>query len=286
MATKAELMSALSGVWMIEETHWQRLCAMAAEGVTPKAASPSRTRAPRNVAVMRVSGVIEPKASWSMFGFATALDSFTAELEEHVRDSRIDAIVLDVDSPGGYHTGTPEAAEAVYQARGRKHIVAVANPMAASAAYWIASAADELIVTPSGEVGSIGVRASHVDASGFYDQMGVHVETLVYKHSPHKAEMDDTGPMSDEARDELQRVVDMAGDEFIGAVAKHRGMSRDDVVSNFGGGRMRMAKEAVKAGMADRTGSLNEVVAKLADGKMRRKRKAMASARRRRLQAM
>jgi ClpP class serine protease len=83
-------------------------------------------------------------------------------------DESIGAIVIQIDSPGGNVAGTPEVARKIYEARGKgKAIIAQADSLMASAAYYIGAAADEIVATPSSEVGSIGVYAVHEDASGY-----------------------------------------------------------------------------------------------------------------------
>src|SRR5690606_12609791 len=111
----------------------------------------------------------------------------------------VGTIVLDVDSPGGGVYGVAEFAEEIYKARGQKRIVAVANSMAASAAYWIATAADELVVTPGGEVGSIGVYMLHEDWSGAYEKAGI--KPTVIKFGENKAEGIDVEPLSESAQE-------------------------------------------------------------------------------------
>ena len=90
-----------------------------------------------------------------------------------MREPSISAIVLDVDSPGGSVFGVEELATEIRAARGTKPVVAVANSMAASAAYWIASQADELVITPGGMVGSIGVLTAHEDISKAQEMAGI-----------------------------------------------------------------------------------------------------------------
>ena len=87
-------------------------------------------------------------------------EAFGAAFDRAAADSSIGAIVLNIDSPGGSVYGVEELADKIYKARGTKPVYAVANSLAASAAYWIGSAASQLYVTPSGEVGSIGVLAA------------------------------------------------------------------------------------------------------------------------------
>lgn len=306
MATRAELMSALSGVWMIEETAWQRLCAMAAEGVAPKAASRSSYRSPRSVAVIPVHGVIEPKMSlMSLLFGGTGLDAFSAEFRAAVEDKSVKGIVLDIDSPGGSVTGTPEAADMIYQARGSKPIVSVVNPMCCSGAYYLAASTDRIVGPESGRYGSVGVRYTHYDVSEMMAQMGVKETTIIAKDSPHKNELDPSQPLQDSDREEIQNLVDDAMSDFVASVSRGRGVSREEVVERFGQGRVVTGRQAKRAGMIDRFASLDETVSLMAAGRIRprhgsessaewwgvrpavdERRKALAEARRRRLAAM
>jgi ClpP class serine protease len=88
------------------------------------------------------------------------MDAFRASLAQAAANPDVAAIVLDVNSPGGTYAGTPETANAV-RAAAAKPVIAVVDTLCASAAYFIASQAGEVVVTPSGEVGSIGVLAVH-----------------------------------------------------------------------------------------------------------------------------
>ena len=85
----------------------------------------------------------------------TSAEKVGRQLAELLDDPAVGSIVLDIDSPGGTIAGVPELADQIFAARGQKKIVAVANSLAASAAYWIGSAAEDFVVTPSGGAGSI-----------------------------------------------------------------------------------------------------------------------------------
>src|SRR5690606_4285100 len=128
----------------------------------------------------------------------TSTEQFGSWFDAALRDPAVSAIVIDVDSPGGTVTGVAELAEQIFEARGKKPIYAIANALAASAAYWIASAAEELWVTPSGDVGSIGVYAMHEDISEMEAEMGLKV-TLI-SAGEYKTEGNPHEPLGDEAR--------------------------------------------------------------------------------------
>ncbi len=247
-----------------------------AEKLTAANRSRQSAQVQRNIAVLPVVGVLSQRMGlMSAMSGGTSTERLGREFDALVADSSVDAIVLNVDSPGGNYYGTPELASKILAARGSKPIVAVANSQAASAAYWIASAADEIVVTPSGDVGSIGILAVHQDMSAANEKIGIKPTYVTYGR--HKAEMNPDGPPSTEALDELQRQVDDAGRTFEKAVAAQRGTSAKIVHDTFGQGRMFAAKEAVAKGMADRIGTLEAEVDRLATAqRLRRGRRATA----------
>jgi len=143
------------------------------------------------------------------------------------------------------------------------------GPEAASAAYWIGSQATKFYVTPSGEVGSIGVWSMHVDYSRANEQDGIAV-TFV-SAGEHKVEGNPHEPLSDEARAEMQRSVDETYREFVAAVARGRNVTPAKVLADFGNGRMLTARAAVQAGMADAVKPFEAVLTEVAASKPRKR---------------
>lgn len=188
----------------------------------------------------------------------TSLDHFIGQFRSALADPAVDAIVIDVDSPGGSVDGVEEVATEIRAARGQKPIVAVANTVAASAAYWVAAQADELVVTPSGSVGSVGILAVHHDYSAQNEQLGVK-QTYITA-GKYKAEANQDQPLSDEAAAAQQAQVDEFYGMFLRAVAKGRGVPIDDVRAGFGQGRMVLATAAVEQRMADRVDTLENTI--------------------------
>lgn len=212
-----------------------------------------------NVAILPLRGVIANRMS--MFGDisgGTSSEGFGRNFQSAVRDDGVKAIILDVDSPGGVVSGTPELSSMIYQARGTKPIIAHVNANAASAAYWIASAADEIVVTPSGAVGSIGVVGVHDDLSAALEKAGV--KKTIIKAGEFKTEGNPFEPLSDDARARKQAKVDASYDQFVRAVARNRNVSLAAVREGFGRGDMVDAEPAVAEGMADRIGTLEETL--------------------------
>lgn len=214
------------------------------------------------IAVIPIHGVISHRANmFSDVSGMASIERFRARLRESLADSSIGSIVLDVDSPGGAVDGVPEMAEELRDFRGQKPIVAVANTQAASAAYWLASQADELVVSPSAEVGSIGVFAAHEDWSAALEDVGV--KTTLISAGKHKVEGNPFEPLGEEARAAIQARVDDYYSMFLSAVAKGRGVKVSAVRGGFGEGRMVGAEEAVRVGMADRIATLDQTLTRL-----------------------
>lgn len=182
-------------------------------------------------------------------------------IDAAIQNPDVGAIVLDIDSPGGAVAGTQELADKLYEARQSKPIVAVANAMSASAAYWIGSAATEFVVTPSGMVGSVGVLAVHEDRSAGLAAEGRKFTFIAA--GKYKVEGNSAEPLTDEARGTIQAMVDQAYGVFVRAVARNRGVSADTVRSDYGEGRMLSAQDALARGMVDRIATLDETIARL-----------------------
>ncbi len=250
----------------------ERLFALDASRLGAGAGKTERTGGPSSIAILPLFGSIRPRGASGMEGFRARIAS--------ARDNPdVGAIVLDVDSPGGTVAGTSEAGQAVADAAAVKPVIAYVDTLAASAAYWIASQASQIWMTPSGEVGSIGVRAMHLDISKMMGDAGVAVTEITSTESPYKAEGSPFAPLSQDANDHIQALADREHGNFINAVARGRKVSADTVRSDFGKGRTIAADRAVQLGMADKIGSMSDLLGSLRtkSGTVRR-RTAMAFA--------
>ena len=231
--------------------------------VTPVDAKvPTTYRNVGKVALLPLYGVISQKMNMmTNISGGTSTDEFGAMFDRAVGDPSIGAVVIDVDSPGGSVYGIHELASKIFNARGTKPIIAVANSLSASAAYWLASAADEVVVTHGGEVGSVGVIAAHTDYSEAEAKAGF--KTTYVTAGKYKAEGNPHEPLADEARAAIQSRVDEYYDMMTADIARNRGVSVLKVKSGFGEGRVVGAKESVERNMADRIGTLENVLARL-----------------------
>jgi signal peptide peptidase SppA len=219
-------------------------------------------RAPGDIAVLPICGVISQRVGMMQdISGGCSTDDMGAQFSTALADDSIKAIVLEVDSPGGGTYGVRELAAQIFAARGVKPVIAQVNSVAASAAYWLATQADEMVVTPGGEVGSVGVYAVHEDMSKALEMEGI-TPTLI-KAGDNKAELTDLFPLSDSARAALQARVDQTYHDFVIDVARGRGTTASMVTDRFGQGRMYGAAEAVDRGMADRVGTLQDTLTRL-----------------------
>lgn len=222
-----------------------------------------RANTPGTVALIPIVGVISHRMNMMAElsgGGGCSIEMLTKQFRAAMSDPNCKAIVFDIDSPGGSVDGVAELASEIFNARSQKKIVAVANCQAASAAYWLACSADELVVAPSGQVGSIGVFGAHEDLSKALDAEGIKISLV--SAGKYKVEGNPYEPLSDEAKAALQSKVDEYYGMFTKAVAQGRAVSASDVRGGFGQGRMVMAAQAVKDKMADRVATLDDVLAK------------------------
>ncbi len=246
------------------------------EAIEARRASAASMGRSQGVAVLPLYGILAHRA-YAVENVSgkgdTSTERFAATFESVLANQDVGTVVLDIDSPGGEVSGVEELGALI--ATSPKPVVAQVNSKAASAAYWLASQANEIAVTPSGEVGSIGVMAIHQDASKKLEAEGV-MPTLVTA-GENKGLGNPFGPLSEEAREDLQAHVDRYNATFVRDVASGRGVTPAHVNANFGQGLMFGAKEAVRLGMADRVATLQETVDRLASGGRVKRRKGAAA---------
>ena len=192
---------------------------------------------------------------------STSTQQFASSLREALADESVSQILIDIDSPGGSVYGVAELADEIASAQGQKPVIAIANSLAASAAYWIGCAASEFYVTPGGEVGSIGVWQAHQDYSRAMDEAGV--KTTLISAGKFKVEGNPYAPLSEEAHGFMQSRVDDYYVAFTKAVAKGRGVPIAQVREGMGQGRVLGADAALTHQMVDGVATLDDVISKM-----------------------
>lgn len=213
------------------------------------------------VAVIEVLGPIFPRAN--MVGLisetTTSLDQLTLDLQRATESDLVRAILLDIESPGGVAYGLQEMAEEIRAFSGRKPVVAFVSGLAASAAYWIAAACTEIVISRTAILGSVGV-VSGAAIQEKPDQNGFRYIDIVSSNAANKR----PDVSSEEGLAEAKRTLDALESEFIGAVARYRSLSPAQVIEQFGQGGVRVGQAAIDAGMADRFGTIEGILAELA----------------------
>jgi signal peptide peptidase SppA len=223
----------------------------------------SRARLRDGVAIVPVSGPIFRYSNMMTdFSGATSLAAFAADLKMAADDSKVRAIMLEIDSPGGEVTGIAEAAQQVRAAAAQKPVVAYAEGMMASAAFQIGAAAREIVVAPTAQVGSLGVVVTRVDRAGADARTGIRRYEFISSQTPGKR----PDPQTDEGRAALQTLADRTADEFLQDIAHSRGTSVAVLLESTSGGGMVIGRDAVERGLADRISGFEETLARLASG--------------------
>ena len=192
---------------------------------------------------------------------SVSTQKFAAALRQALADESVSQILIDIDSPGGSVYGVAELADEIVAARAQKPIIAIANSLAASAAYWIGCSASEFYVTPGGEVGSIGVWQAHFDYSQALAAEGV-TPTLI-SAGTYKVEGNPYAPLDPEAQAFMQSRVDDYFLTFSKAVAKGRGVPIAQVRNGMGQGRVLGADAALEQNMVDGIVTLDEAIRKM-----------------------
>ena len=197
------------------------------------------------------------------FGIATGYDYIRSQLRMAIEDPDVSAIVFDINSNGGMAAGCGELAQEIYNSRERKPSVAVVDANAYSGAYYLGSAASKMVCTESGGVGSIGVVAAHIDFSKSLEKEGVAV-TFIHAGEA-KVDGNQFEPLSERARESIDHTVQYHYGMFTEAVAKHRGMSVEDVKATEA--RCYTPPDALRLGLIDGVaGSAEAVRGLLAQG--------------------
>lgn len=244
----------LAGVADIAEAR-SRYQAAAGSGRRGFATTPTN-----DVAVVHLTGFIDPDPFMSWIFGGTSPDALVGTLREAA--SAVAAIVLVVDSPGGSVDLIPETAAAIRAIGSRTPITAIARSLMASAACWLGSACNEIVASPSSQLGSIGVMSVHLDESGLNARIGIK-PTYIYTPE-YKTELNSDFPLSPEALAYQQQEIEDLYQTFVSDVSIGRGVRTSKVKNDFGKGRLMNAAAAVRVGLADRIDTLETVVSQAA----------------------
>jgi signal peptide peptidase SppA len=232
----------------------------------PLANDPKPYEVVNGVAVIEMEGIVAKRMSlFTKISGGISTYHVQQQFANAMADRKVQAILLNIDSPGGGIDGTAELAGMIHASRGSKPIVAWTDGMLASAAYWIGSAADAVYVSgDTAQVGSIGVVASHMDISEAEKMMGIKTTEIVA--GKYKRIASRHAPLSKEGKATIQEMVDHVYSAFVADVAKHRGVSEEQVLEQMADGRIFVGRQAVNAGLVDGVSTMEELIGKLSAG--------------------
>jgi signal peptide peptidase SppA len=218
------------------------------------------------VAVIPISGVIGKKFNMmSQISGGASTQLIERDIKAALSDPEINSILLHIDSPGGTVDGTQTLADVVAMAGSVKPVVSFADGLMASAAYWIGSAASEIVASSTtSQIGSIGVVTSHTDISKAEQQAGY--KTTVISAGKYKSITSQHAPLSKDGAALLQDQVDQLYTIFVDAVAANRGTDSDTVLSEMADGRVFLGADAKERGMVDHIATLETTILNMQTG--------------------
>lgn len=269
---------AASQPWLMLPEHLENLLAIAERMGDPQALvtregerlNKARTVTVRNgVAIVPVTGPIFRYANlFTEISGATSTQVLATDIQRALDDPAVRSIVLNIDSPGGVASGINELAELVYEGRKRKRIVTYAGGYLASAAYWIGSAAEEIVIDETAMAGSIGVIVEAVAQPDGSDKPKRY--QVVSRNAPNKR----PDVTTEEGRKKIGETVDALAEVFENKVARNLGVAAERIPEMGDYGGLLVGAAAVKAGLAHRLGSLEALITELAKPAATQPRKA------------
>lgn len=218
------------------------------------------------VAVIPISGVIGKKMNMmSQISGGASTQLIERDIKAALNDSSVNSILLHIDSPGGTVDGTQNLADVVKMAGTQKPVMAFADGVMASAAYWVGSAANEIVASSkTTQVGSIGVVTTHTDVSKAEEAAGI--KTTEISAGKYKRIASQNAPLSKEGAAMLQDQVDQLYTIFVNAVAENRGVDIETVLDDMADGRVFLSKQAQKRGMIDHVANLETTILNMSTG--------------------
>jgi protease-4 len=219
------------------------------------------------ILLLDVSGFISVRERSSGLGMQkepSMVDQLKEALQKAEEDSDIAGVIVKINSPGGTVSATDIIYHELTRFREKKGIPVYACIMGigASGGYYIASAADRIVIHPTAVTGSIGVIAMKFNVEGLLRKVGVEEET--YKSGDKKDILSPFRPTTPEERKILQTIIDALHERFVSAVyAQRKGVMNRKDLELLADGRIFTADQAFKAKLTDGIGYLNDVIASM-----------------------
>lgn len=226
------------------------------------------------VAIVSVSGTFVPESSlMQVLRGDTSTEAFAGLMSDLAANADVSAVLLRMDSPGGFAKGIPAAAESVRQLATTKPVYAFTEGTMASAAYYVASQATKVFAASGSRVGSVGTRAVLYDVSKMFDDAGVKpviLDTGRFKSAGHPGT-----EITAEHREYFQQFVDAVQEPFTNAVRRGRGITDMSEVLT---GKVFLASQAARLGLIDAIQTFDQTIASLRSVGTKQKETEMSQA--------
>jgi len=210
------------------------------------------------IAVIAMRGLISSSIPGNVSD--SMVDDLRAALQQARDDSRVKAIVLEIDSPGGEVTASDEIYSAVVKTRARKPVVVYMDSLAASGGYYVSCGGKFLMANETTITGSIGVIIQTLNYEQLFNKIGL--ASVVFKSGKFKDMLNGARPITPEERELLQNFIMSTYDKFLGIVAKERNLPADLLRNSIADGRILSGKEALQNKLIDGLGELDDAFTK------------------------
>ncbi len=213
---------------------------------------------PEKIVLITMRGLISSSIPGSVSD--SMVDDMRAALQQAREDSRVRAIVLEIDSPGGEVTASDEIYTAVVKTRAKKPVVIYMGSLAASGGYYVSCGGKYLMANDTTITGSIGVIIQTLNYEQLFNKIGL--ASVVFKSGKFKDMLNGARPITPEERELVQNFIMGTYDKFLGIVAKERNLPADLLRNTIADGRILSGKEALQNKLIDGLGELDDAFAK------------------------
>ena len=211
----------------------------------------------RKIVQIDLEGLISSFDSGGLFSMAiSSVESIKSQLDQAAEDSKVKAVVLRINSPGGEVTASDTLYSAVKEVSAKKPVVVFMDSMATSGGYYIACGASKVVAAETSLTGSIGVIIDTLNYSGLFEKVGLQANTFV--SGAFKDSLNGARPMREDEREYVQNLVSQMYERFLGVVSESRGLPKEQLRSGVADGRMLTGREALEAKLVDRLGYLED----------------------------
>jgi protease-4 len=206
------------------------------------------------IAVITMRGLISSSLPGSVTD--SMVDDMRAALQQARDDSRVKAIVLEIDSPGGEVTASDAIYSALVKTRARKPVVVYMDSLAASGGYYVSCGGKFLMANETTITGSIGVIIQTLNYEQLFNKVGL--ASVVFKSGKFKDMLNGARPITPDERELVQNFIMKTYDKFLGIVAKERNLPADLLRNTIADGRILSGKEALEHKLIDGLGELDD----------------------------